>query len=774
VSGRSGRGNLPAELSSFVGRRREVAEVGHLLAGNRLVTLSGPGGVGKTRLALQAADRVRRSFGDGVWLVELAPVVDAEFVTSAIAAALGVTDQPEQSVSSVLSDYLEDKRLLLVLDNCEHLSDACAGLASKLLAAAGGLQVLATSRQPLRVEGERVVPVAPLASPAEGDRPAADFLESGAVRLFAERARAVVPAFEVGEANGPTVAALCRRVEGLPLAIELAAARIRVLTPEQILARLDDRFALLTRGSRLAPARHRTLAATLAWSFELCTAAEQQLWSRMSVFTGGFELAAAERVCAGEGIAVDEVFDLLTGLLDKSVLSHAYGEGVTARYSVLETVREYGWQRLATSGLQEELRQRHREYYRVLARQAQAERVSPREVEWLLRLREEWPNLRLAMESGLARPDTARQALEIAVALRDLWFGTGRHREALRWLTRALAADQEPSRTRVIALAEASYFALRVGEHPTSQRLISEAQVLDLELDDAHTHAVVTHTLATLALVGSSPDPAQARALNEQALEGYLATDDLPRSVNALMQLSLIATFAGHPSEGADYGEQIRALGEANGAALTQAWGLVLLALARYASGEQEQVERLLHEALLSHRLVGDSYATGICLQVLAWTAATTGHHERAARLLGAGEAVRRLNGATLIRHGPFAERHAGHVHEVQHALGDNTYTALVDEGARFTLAEAIDYALGEHHATTAAGGPPPTPLTRREQEISSLVAAGLTNKQIAERLVISHRTAEGHVERIRTKLGFTNRAQISRWVTERGIGTES
>jgi predicted ATPase/DNA-binding CsgD family transcriptional regulator len=771
---RPGRGNVPAELSGFVGRRAEVSEVRRLLERNRLVTLTGMGGVGKTRLALKVAESARRGFRDGVWLVELAATTDANLVPSAVAGVFGVADRSDRSAVSTLLGYLEDKRLLLVLDNCEHLVDVCAVLAAKLLACAPDLRVLATSRQPLRVDGEQVVPVVPLSTPDPHDLPMGDLAQFEAVELFVQRARAVVPTFEVTEANRAALAKVCRRVEGIPLAIELAAARVPVLSVAQILLRLDDRFALLTKKSRIAPDRHRTLTATLDWSYELCSPPEQLLWTRASVFAGGFDLDAAEQICAGDGIDRGEVFELVSGLVDKSILGRHAGIGSAARYGLLETVRDYGHQQLAGSGLQDTVRDRHREYYLELARQGQAGRVSDREVEWLLRLRREWPNLRAAMESGLARQDFAHSTLDIALALRDLWFGTGRHREGLHWLSRAIAASGERTPARVIALTEAAYFAMRLGEAATCDRMLTEARALADRLDDVHARLVVTHTRGTLALLQNPPDLPLAQALTEAAAAGYRLTGDLRRQINALQQLFAIALFLGETAAAADHAEQCRGLAEAHGAEWTRSWGLVLLATLRARQGEPARTEALLYEAMPTHLLVGDSYAAGISLELLAWAATATGHPERGARLLGACEVTKRLNGPALAQQAALAVQHDQAVRAARQALGDDAYGTLFDEGAQFTLDEAIRYGLGEQPprppaATPGAAGAGLAPLTPREQEIAELVTQGLTNKQIAARLVISQRTAEGHVENILTKLGFTNRAQISRWITERG-----
>src|SRR5215470_14041325 len=379
-------GNLPAELTSFVGRRNEIAEVRRLLASSRLVTLTGVGGVGKTRLALRAAAGLRRAFRDGVWLVRLDQLRDEALVAQAVAGALGLQDRTRYAPVAALADYLAGRQLLLVLDNCEHLVDAAAELADQVLRAAAGLRVLATSREALTIEGETVLAVPPLPAPQAG-RPlsVAELARFPAVSLFAERAAQVVPGFAVTEANAAAVAGICRRLEGLPLAIELAAARLPVLSAEQIDARLGDRLGLLTRGGRTRPDRQRTLRASIEWSYELCTRAERLLWARLSVFAGGFELDAAEGVCADDRLAAGDVLDLVADLAGKSILIAEHREGV-ARYRLPEPLREFGQERLCESGEETALRRRHRDWHEQLARRADTDWLAPQATDLEARL----------------------------------------------------------------------------------------------------------------------------------------------------------------------------------------------------------------------------------------------------------------------------------------------------------------------------------------------------------------------------------------------------
>ena len=457
MAGTTGRGqrgtNLPVDVTSFVNRRHELAEVRQTLSVSRLVTLTGPGGIGKTRLALRVAAGVGRTFRDGVWLVDLGSLDNGSLIAETVASTLGIRHHSSEAPFDVLSDRLAGQHLLLVLDSCEHLVDAVATLAVTLLQSAPKLWILATSREPLRVSGEHVMTVPPLSVP-DPDKPIAiEALESyHALDLFAQRAAAVVPTFKVSQENASTISRICQRLDGLPLAIELAAVQLRALSAEQIQERLDHRFRLLTAGRRAAPARQQTLRALLDWSFDLCTPAQQDLWARLSVFSGGVDLAAAEEVCSGDGIPREAVADLVTHLVDKSVLVREE-RGHRVWYRLPELVREYGRERLEGARTERVLR-RHRDYYVRLAERAEAEWFGPHQVEWWGRLRRELPNLRTALEFSCTRPDQAQAGLRIAAALRVYWISTGIVSEGRRWLDRLLELAPEPTHERAKALWE--------------------------------------------------------------------------------------------------------------------------------------------------------------------------------------------------------------------------------------------------------------------------------------------------------------------------------
>jgi DNA-binding CsgD family transcriptional regulator len=560
-------------------------------------------------------------------------------------------------------------------------------------------------------------------------------------------------------------------LDGIPLAIEMAAARLRILSVEQIVERLDDRFNLLTGGARTALRRHQTLRATLDWSFGLCSPAEQLLWARVSVFAGGFDLEAAEDVCGGDGVERREVLDLTAALIDKSILVRAPGDQIQARYRLLETVRQYGQERLGETRQAAALRARHHAFFAGMALRSWADFFSQRQVDWFVRLHREHPNLRLALEYCLAEPGNAGTGLDVLLALHDVWTGTGRHREELHWLTRLLARDPQPGARRTIALARAGYLHAILGDLDTGKRMLAEAEVLAVEVGDPHVRAEVTYNAGLTGLYEPQPDLRHALTMAEEALAEFRRIGDPRRISTTLMQLATTAAFSDAPRAG-EYAEESMRLCEAAGAQWLQSWALTILTLVRWRQDDRAEVSDLLHRALRIKRMVQDPWGVGMCLEVLAWHAASVGRHRYAARLLGACHTLKGLTGSALADRGVFRGYHERCEDAARTSLGDAAYAAAFNDGASLTLAEAIRCALDEpreQHRTIASGRGPGA-LTRRERQIAGLVAQGLTNKDIAARLAIRLRTAESHIEHILNKLGFTNRTQIATWATERHL----
>src|SRR5437868_4602224 len=542
-----------------------MAEMKRVLPAARLVTLTGIGGVGKSRLALRVAGQTQRAFADGVWLIELAALQDRSLLERTVADAVGLREQSTRSPREVLVGHLRDKQLLLVLDNCEHLVDRCATLAAELLAAAPGLRILATSRQALRIPGEHVFGVPPLRLPdLDRDRPR-ELDHNDAIRLFVERATAVAPDFVVTDRDHVTLARICRRLDGLPLAIELAAARLRVLSPEQILHRLDDRFQLLSAGRRGVMPRHQTLRAAIDWSHELCSPPEQALWARASVFSGGFDLDAAEAVCARDGIDPGQMIDLVDGLVDKSILARDdQNHVVSVRYRQLDTIRHYGQDRLRAAGEHTTLRRRHRDYYLDLARRCAAGWFGPGQLEVFARVRGEHANLRAALEFCLTTPGESRTGLRLAADLCFYWFGCGFAAEGRHWLDWALALETEPSSERAIALWANGLLSTAQGDTRAAAAMAQESR------DWAQAHGEETTLAYAMFIQGAAArfggDFPRAQELLEDALTRFEALGELNGSVIiAHMMLVVVRAFQGDLAGAVTLGRHAYALCERHG-----------------------------------------------------------------------------------------------------------------------------------------------------------------------------------------------------------------
>jgi predicted ATPase/DNA-binding CsgD family transcriptional regulator len=753
-------GNLPAEATSFVGRRRELADLRTTLAEARLVSLVGPGGVGKTRLALRAAADLGRRFPDGAWSVELAEVRDPALVGNAVLAALDLRDQTATEPAALLLSYLRERRLLLVVDNCEHVLEPIAGLLAEVLRVAPGVRVIATSREPLTVPGEHVLRVPPLDLPPEG--PAASLeqlLRNEAVLLFAARAAAGSGGFEVTAANRAAVADLCRRLDGLPLAIELAAVRTRVLTVRQILDRLTDRFGLLTGGGRAALPRHQTLRTTIDWSHDLLTGAEQALLRRLGVFAGRFTLDDVEGVCAFGDVPAADVLDVLSSLVDKSlVLKEDAGD--VACYRLHETMREYAGLRARAAGEQDALELRCADHYRARSLAASPD-ARYRLVEWLEWVDLEIDNIRAVLQWCLARRDR-RRGLDLATAVGWYWI-TRATTEGVRWLDELLALADGGARTDGLTHFLRGFLAVLqfdpVAAMPELDRAVAASRAAGRAGEQA-----MSLSLAAIAH-GMAGDRESAGRLLDAARELAAGLDDFPATVSVLQARSLGGLFVGDL-------EAVRSAATA-GAELSRQVGdlyslemmLLNLGLTALVGGDVEGSRPLCVEALRIARRIDDRIAQYCLLDALGWHAAGSGRPQLAARLLGAAETVQAGVGASVL---PYLLPLVAEAAESTAArLGAPAYQAEFDAGRRMNRDDAIALALGEPAAADA--GPAsrngaPSPLGRRETEVARLVADGLSNKQIGARLLISEHTVDSHVRNILNKLGFSSRAQIAAW----------
>lgn len=766
-------GNLPFDVTSFVGRRGETRDARLTLSRARLVTLSGLGGAGKSRLALHVAREEERQFRDGVWLLELDRLHDAALLPHTIMSTLGIRGESAHSAADVLAEELSDKQMLLVMDNCEHLVDACAVLVSRLLSAAPDLRILATSRQPLAVHGEVVLPVPPLSLPDPGTlsrtsgstRGVADY---EALMLLEERASAVVPGFTLHPEDWESAAELCRRLDGNPLAIELAAARLRVLRIEEILERLDSRFRLLTATSRVAPSRRQSMYAVIDGSFELCSESERLLWTRASVFAGGFDVEGAQAVCGGGDLRHEGVLDSVIALVDRSILVREDQAGIS-RFRMLETIRQYGQERLADSGEETVVRRRHRDHYLTLVERAESEWSGPRQPEWLARLRSEWPNLWGALDFCLSETGESHCGVRMAGLLWPLWLAAGYLGEGRHWLDRALTQPSGTAPDQARAICVNVFVTALQGSAAQARSLMSQCHEILAGSPDHMMLALSARAAGTIEmLVGDFGAAVPWFERGVRHLEEADAFHSLP--VVCYADLGVVHGLSDAVGRGIASCEEGRKLCEARGEQWALSWILFVLSFLRLVRDDADDVSSDLREMLRIKESFGDVLGVLQAAELLAWVAAA--HHDPrfAARILGANETLWRPVGAYLLAFGPYLVRHERCVARARAALGDDAFDTEFRTGGEMDLTELASFALGEtpaQHRTSPVVRRSKSPLTRRQQEVAALVADGLSNREIAERLVVSQRTAETHVQNVLSKLGFRSRAQVARWVVD-------
>jgi predicted ATPase/DNA-binding CsgD family transcriptional regulator len=756
--------DLPLQLTTFVGRDHELAEVARLLQASRLLTLTGAGGVGKTRLALQSATRAVNEYPDGVWLAALSTLNDGALVPHTVASVLGVGETPGQSTTHTLQSYLQAKQLLLVLDNCEHVIHACAELADQLLRTCPKLRILATSRQRLAVDGETAWRVPSLASPDPKAIAGTDEIAAfGAVQLFVDRARSVDPNFTIGDRNAQAVAQICQRLDGIPLAIELAASRIMVLTPEQIEARLDDCFRLLVGGNRMAPTRQQTLRATLDWSHGLLSEPERTLFRRLSVFTGGFTIEAVESVCSGGTIARNDILDLLTALVDKSLVAVDVIETTVSRYGLLETLRQYGAEHLedATVAEQDTVHQRHAEYYMAVAEEAEPHLIGAEQGARLDQLERDHGNFRTALQWTIDRTQAAT-GMRLAAALYRLWYLRGYVREGRRWFEQIIALDGDiPLPARARALRGFGLIAYAEGDLVAARMQTREALALARQLQDTRLVCAALNNLGIVEI--DLADYAAARVHCQEALLLARQVHDPSLTPILLNNLGLIAALQADYVAAVPLLEESLAVAEAQGMSWTMAWSTGNLGNAAFYQGDFATAEARYRQSLRLGVDVGDKRIIAERLEELGWVASAQNRSQAAVRLFGAAEVLRETIGAPM----PPANRSA-HSHAVATArerLGEAGFGFIWSQGRATRLERAIAEALEGGAAAEAAG-----PLTRRERDVAVLVAQGLSNREIADALVLSVRTVEAHVTHLLSKLDLRSRAQLALWAVEHGL----
>ncbi len=762
---RSG-GKLPLETTSFVGRGRELSEVEGLLGRTRLLTLVGVGGSGKTRLALRVA--VRRADEGNVWWVELASLSGRDLVSRRVASTLGVAESQGRQTSELLVDYLGSQEVLLILDNCEHLVGACASLADVLLRACPNVRILATSREPLGVSGEISWPVPPLSLPDAGRvQTPKELLRCEAVGLFVERVGSVAPGFVLTEENAPAVTDLCARLDGMPLAIELAASRVRMLSVGQILERLDDRFRLL-RGHRTAAPRHRTLGATIDWSHDLLSEKEKILFRRLSVFAGGWTLEAAEEICSGHGIEEDEVLELLSSLVDKSLVVVVRGDE-ESRYRMLETVRQYASGKLTESGESGTLRAGQARFFLDLAEEAETGLAGPEQPEWLERLDTEHDNLRAAL-GWLAEEKEVELGLRLAASLMRFWWFRGYLIEGRVHLESLLGLSGTPVRDEVRAKA-----------------LHALAVLIYRQADDA------------------AGDWSVARFRLDESLEIYRWLGNEASVAAVLQDLGRVCAELGEWNEAREFLDEsmkiVRRLGNEPGIALS----LFILGRMYWLKEEYATSRALIEEGFSIFRKLGDKFWIDACLVYLGYIdceegrfdaarsrfvqmnevvpltrfpwgatytlegfarlAAAEGEAERALRLGGATAALRRTYGVSI---GPSSETlFRRSLQPAWQALAEDEGRSVWAEGRKMTLEQALSLVLGEQMGPDR---PHDSLLSDRELEVLSLVARGLTDAEVAENLYVSPRTVGGHLRGVYRKLGVRSRTAAVKKAEELGL----
>jgi predicted ATPase/class 3 adenylate cyclase len=683
--------NLPRQLTSFIGREKEIAEVKRLLSTAYIVTLTGPGGAGKTRLALQVAADVAEGYQDGVWLAEFAPIADSALVPKTVASALNMPEQPGREMTETLVDVLRPKALLLVLDNCEHLLSACSELTDVLLRACPNLRILATSREGLGIAGELTYSVLGLSLPdSRGLATLESLRQFEAVRLFVERASFSQAGFVMTERNAPAVAQVCSSLDGIPLAIELAAARVKGLSVEQIASRLGDRFLLLTEGSRTALPRHQTLRATMDWSYGLLTESERVLLRRVSVFAGGFTLEAAEGICSGEAVAPSEVLTVLLRLVDRSLVV-ARDRSRESRYRLLETVRQYAWQKLVETGEANEMQRRHLGWYLGLAEQADGKLRGPEQQVWLDLLEAEHDNLRAALEWSKRDPSLAGKMLQLATALLWFWQFHGHWSEGRRWLEAAdslggEAAPYIPAK----ALRYASFLAVQQGDYARAAVLGQQGVTSSRESGDEESLVYCRTVLGRIAL--HRGDCSQAAML----FEGNV---DLCRKLNnewllgwSLSHLGFVARDQGDYARAAALHSESLALFQKTGDKHFTAWALRGLGIVALRRGDHKQAASFCRESLTLSREIGGVWQVEQGLAGLAGAAALKGQYEQAARLFASAEALRTSLGRqrSISDQADYDKR----VASTRAGLGDTAFAAAWTQGTTMTLEQAIEYAL--------------------------------------------------------------------------------
>jgi predicted ATPase/DNA-binding CsgD family transcriptional regulator len=758
---RDAPGRLPRPRTSFVGRESELAQARHLLGHNRLLTLTGPGGCGKTRLSIALAARVMGAFPEGVRFVPLAAISDASLVPVSIAQGMGLQDSRGGSLLEHLSGYVGDRKLLLVLDNFEHVL-AAGEFVQELLAGSSQLRILVTSRSPLHLSGEQEFPVPTLGVPEPGGAPSVTAVAAcESAQLFAARAAALVPGFAIGEQNAGAIAGIVERLDGLPLAIELAAARVKLLPTAAILARLEDSLGLLISSRRDAPDRQRTLRATIAWSYDLLSEAARRLLAAASVFRGGIGLENIEAVCAEALYLGVPVLDALQQLADHSLLRLAVRSAPVPRYAMLETVREFAAEQLGTMPEAAAIRAAHAAQFGRLAKDLARPPCWPaRDGLDLLAL--EHDNFRAALHWYRRKDPSA--ALRLANRLTAFWSARGHFTEGRQCLGELLELVPDDDPGRVDALNGAAWIATDQGDRTSAIPLLDES------IDRAHATNDLAREATALYYRGRAKqiigDPAGGGADIARALGLQTGADDADLAA-ALWWAGAAAMFEGDLGLAIERFERCAELSGALGLPAIEARALQLLGVSRLELGDLNGAKSALGKGVPAIVDIGDRFAIPVGLSALAGLAAKEGRLRAALRLAGAAAAYEEVN--QTYRPQKIRAFLDAWLAPVRTTAG-TAAAKLFDEGRGLTPAQAIALGLDDKPEDRWLGGSPSASLTPREREIAALVATGLTNRQIAGRLYLSVRTVEVHVDHTLSKLGFRTRTQLAAWIHQEGL----
>lgn len=772
-AGSVSRGTLTPARTPFVGRETELARIHRALeSGRRLITLSGPGGVGKSRLV----EEVVQTCDLETWTVEVENVDDPDLLPGTLAGVLGLQERPGHALPQVCA-YLGARRALIVLDNCEHLLSACAEIAAELVHRCPGVHVMSTSRSALGLPGEQVLHVPALAVPTS----TSDLETSEAARLFLARAAQLVPDFRIrDEAAGRAIVALVHALDGLPLALELAAAHMPTFSPESMLADLST----LLKGS-VSPQpgsvpyseRHRSVAASVLWSHRLCTSAEKLLWARLSVFVGGFDLTAVEAVCTDNQLPPREVLEALAGLVDKSVVSRVPG-GPEPSFRMLETLRQFGRDRLVEEADPGEWERRHHAWCCDLATSFERGWVGPEQPALVARVRRNHANLVTSFDLR-RHPERLRTALPAMISLEYYWVVTGRLAEHRAWLDAALEHPVPVTSDRVVALCQCTIMAAIQLDLDYADRRLEEARtaaaafapVPEHEGRDSLPHSPELVARAYLLLAGATHavctgQNGAAIPLARQGAELFEAAGKLSGALTCLLELGLAASATGRAEDATAVMSRVLELTTERGEVWARSSVLWTMGMNALADGDLDRAEELQRSSLRMKRQVRDELGTAIELEALAAVSSARGDARRSARLLGAASrAWRRIGGSPLAAPYIAAQRELGE-RIARGELDDSTFLAAYREGEEMPTSAAIDLALGVESAEADAIRV--AELSPREEEVAALVGRGLSNQQIADRLYLSVRTVEGHMDSILRKLGFGSRTQVAAWVVDR------